>query len=289
VQTRTDFQIAEEKNGRGTFVRGLNEVEIDSEQAALNYLYSGELARTTSQHKLNKRSNRSHSIFTIFIQQRARSGVSERIVNSKLNLVDLAGSERLKKTMDDSNDLVKIDETTKKESMYINQSLTYLEQCVVALSKKNPGHVPYRQTRLTNVLKDAIGGNCNTLMFANIYGESAHLEETISTLRLAARMMRVQNETSVLETFDDAAMVKKLSKEVKELKQELLMHDAMADRSGMNYDEYTPEQQNDMRSMVEKYCGAENNSEEEVSARNEVAAHPHPLHTAELTFILQLK
>ena len=170
-ETRTDFQIAEEKNGRGVFVRGLNEVQIDSEQDALNYLYSGELARTTSQHKLNKRSNRSHSIFTIFLQQRARSGVSERIVCSKLNLVDLAGSERLKKTMDDADDLVKIDATTKKESMYINQSLTYLEQCVVALSKKNPGHVPYRQTRLTNVLKDAIGGNCNTLMFANIYGE----------------------------------------------------------------------------------------------------------------------
>ena len=116
-ETRTDFQIAEEKSGRGVFVRGLNEVAVDSEQTALNYLYSGELARTTSQHKLNKRSNRSHSIFTIFIQQRARSGVSERIVCSKLNLVDLAGSERLKKTMDDADDLVKIDETTKKESM----------------------------------------------------------------------------------------------------------------------------------------------------------------------------
>jgi len=263
-ETRTDFQIAEEKGGRGVFVRGLNECPIESEQTALNYLYSGELARTTSQHKLNKRSNRSHSIFTIFIQQRARSGVSERIVCSKLNLVDLAGSERLKKTMDDADDLVKIDATTKKESMYINQSLTYLEQCVVALSKKNPGHVPYRQTRLTNVLKDSIGGNCNTLMFANIYGETAHLEETISTLRLAARMMRVQNETSVNETFDDAAMVKKLSKEVKELKQELLMHDAMVERTGINYDVYTPEQQQDMAEMIEKYVTAENGSEEEV-------------------------
>lgn len=178
-ETRTDFQIAEEKNGRGVHVRGLNEVDIPSEQDALNYLYSGELARTTSQHKLNRKSNRSHSIFTIYIQQRARSGVSERIIASKLNLVDLAGSERLKKTIDGD-----IDDTTKKESMYINQSLTYLEQCVVALSKKGGGgYVPYRQTKLTNVLKDSIGGNCNTLMFANMWGEEAHLEETISTLR----------------------------------------------------------------------------------------------------------
>ncbi len=266
-ETRTDFQIAEEKNGKGTFVRGLNEVLIKSEQDALNYLYSGELARTTSQHKLNRKSNRSHSIFTIYIQQRAKSGVSERIVCSKLNLVDLAGSERLKKTLDDSDGSIVIDETTKKESMYINQSLTYLEQCVVALSKKSGGgHVPYRQTKLTNVLKDSIGGNCNTLMFANMWGESAHLEETISTLRLAARMMRVQNETSVLESFDDAMMVKKLQKEVKELKQELLMHDAMVERSGVVYDEYTPEQKQEMRVQIEKFLAADIGSDEEYEA-----------------------
>ena len=265
-ETRTDFQIAEEKNGKGTFVRGLNEVEIASEQDCLNLLYSGELARTTSQHKLNRKSNRSHSIFTIFIQQRARSGVSERIVSSKLNLVDLAGSERLKKTMDDS-DGIPIDPTTKKESMMINQSLTYLEQCVVALSKKGgSGYVPYRQTKLTNVLKDAIGGNCQTLMFANMWGEQTHLEETISTLRLAARMMRVQNETATLETFDDAMMVKKLTKEVKELKQELLMHDAMAERSGVVYDDYTPEMKLEMRAMIEKFLAAEFGSDEEQDA-----------------------
>ncbi|GMH46356.1 hypothetical protein TrRE_jg4300 [Triparma retinervis] len=265
-ETKTDFQIAEEKNGKGTFVRGLNEVEIDSEQDMLNHLYSGELARTTSQHKLNRKSNRSHSIFTIFIQQRARSGVSERIVSSKLNLVDLAGSERLKKTMDDS-DGIPIDATTKKESMMINQSLTYLEQCVVALSKKGgSGYVPYRQTKLTNVLKDAIGGNCQTLMFANMWGEQDHLEETISTLRLAARMMRVQNETATLETFDDAMMVKKLTKEVKELKQELLMHDAMAERSGIVYDDYTPEMKLEMRAMIEKFLAAELGSDEEADA-----------------------
>merc|ERR1719487_3115005 len=88
-----------------------------------------------------------------------------------------------------------LDETTKKESMYINQSLTYLEQCVVALSKRTKAHVPYRQTKLTAVLKDSLGGNCNTLLFACIWGEAKHLEETVSTLRLAQRMMRVQNET----------------------------------------------------------------------------------------------
>merc|ERR1719487_175710 len=106
-----------------------------------------------------------------------------------------------------------LDETLKKESMYINQSLTYLEQCVVALAKKGSGaHVPYRQTKLTNVLKDSLGGNCNTLMFACIWGESAHLEETISTLRLASRMMRVQNSSATTEVTDPVKMVKKQEK-----------------------------------------------------------------------------
>ena len=96
-ETRTEYTIAEEKPGRGTFVRGLTEAQVASETDALNLLFSGELSRTTAPHKLNKRSNRSHSIFTIYIQQRSRSGVSERVITSKLNLVDLAGSERLKK------------------------------------------------------------------------------------------------------------------------------------------------------------------------------------------------
>ena len=95
--------------------------------------------------------------------------------------------------------------------------------------------MPYRQTKLTNVLKDALGGNCNTLLFACMWGESAHLEETISTLRLASRMMRVQNSTSAVEVVDPVKMVRKQERTIKELKQELLMHDALADRSGVAY------------------------------------------------------
>jgi kinesin family protein 6/9 len=121
-----EFTIAEEKDGRGVFVRGLKEIPVTNENEALNLLFSGELARTTAQHKLNRRSNRSHSIFTIYMQQRQKSGINERVTHSKLHLVDLAGSERLKKTMD-SSDGSTADEITRKESVTINQSLTYLE------------------------------------------------------------------------------------------------------------------------------------------------------------------
>lgn len=180
--------IEDTKGGKGVYVRGLTEVSIASEEEALILLMRGDTNRTTAEHLLNKNSNRSHCIFTVNIRQSSRL-TQGTVLKSKLNLVDLAGSERLKKTLmyEEENEkkssgrgsggTYAVDETTKKESMYINKSLTYLEQCVVALSTRNRSHVPYRQTKLTNVLKDSLGGNCNTLMLACIWGEGKHLEE----------------------------------------------------------------------------------------------------------------
>eukprot|EP00981_Chlorochromonas_danica_P002941 scaffold601_cov170-Ochromonas_danica.AAC.2 len=260
-----DYTIAEDRDGRGVFVRGLAEIEVRDEHAALNLLFSGGLSRTVASHKLNKRSNRSHSIFTLYVQQRQRSGVSERVVHSKLHLIDLAGSERLKKTMDSMDGTIG-DEVSRKESMAINQSLTFLEQCVVALGRKGgaTAHVPFRQSKLTNILKDCLGANCNTVMIACIWGEASHLEETVSTLRLASRMMRVTNETSSVETVDTAILVKKQEKIIAALKQELLMHDALVERTGMVYDPYTPEQQADISDLIERYMEASEREEESV-------------------------
>lgn len=258
-----EYTIAEEKDGRGVIVRGLNELEVRDEAAALNLLFTGGLSRTTATHKLNKRSNRSHSIFTLYLQQRQRSGVSEKVVHSKLHLVDLAGSERLKKTMESADGSMG-DEVTRKESMAINRSLTYLEQCVVALTRKGAGHVPYRQSKLTNILKDCLGANCNTLMIACIWGEASHLEETISTLRLASRMMKVQNESVSVESVDPSILLKKQEKIIKALKQELLMHDALVERTGVVYDAYTPEQQSEISQLIEKYVGAAEKDEEDI-------------------------
>ncbi|KAH8071883.1 hypothetical protein JL720_11386 [Aureococcus anophagefferens] len=208
---RAEYTIAEERGGRGVFVRGLTEVEVSSEAEALNLLYSGQLARTTAQHKLNRTSNRSHSIFTI----------------------------RLKKTMESSDGAsVPIDATLKKESMYINQSLTYLEQ--------------------------TLGGNCATLLFACMWGEAAHLEETVSTLRLASRMMRVQNSAHAVEQADPAKLAKRQELTIRELRQELLMHDALADRSGVKYDPYTPEEQRIIAAAVRRYATAEDGKDDAI-------------------------
>ncbi|OQS01559.1 kinesin-like protein [Achlya hypogyna] len=248
-----DYVVVED--ARGTYVRGLTQVEASTEKDALDQLFKGELQRTVAEHQLNKRSNRSHCIFTFHISQKSRTGGNEHVVHSKLHLVDLAGSERLKKTMND-DDSKAHKSTIKKESMYINQSLTFLEQCIVALGAREQRHIPYRQTKLTNVLKDSLGGNCNTLMFACIWGESKHIEETISTLKLAQRMMRVQNEaTSIVET-DPSILIKKYERQIKELKQELTMHDALVERTGVVYDEHTPEQKFELMRLVRAYTDA---------------------------------
>jgi len=182
-QEERSYSIVEEKGGIGTFVRGLRREVVRSEEDALNLLFEGELQRTTAKHLLNKRSNRSHCILTVYIKQTSSlRGSATRF--SKLNLVDLAGSERLKKTMGETGSTLS-DATTMRESNFINKSLSYLEQCVVALTSKSRNHIPYRQTKLTNVLKDSLGGNAKTVMIACIWAESRHVDETISTLSLS--------------------------------------------------------------------------------------------------------
>lgn len=89
-----------------------------------------------------------------------------------------------------------------KEAKYINKSLSFLEQVVIALCDRKREHIPYRQSKLTNLLRDSIGGNCKTMMIANIWPEPFHVEETISTLKFGTRMMRVSNEAIVNVQLD---------------------------------------------------------------------------------------
>lgn len=188
---------------------------------------------------------------------------SENIRCSKINLVDLAGSERLKKTMGESGSALS-DATTLRESNFINKSLSYLEQCVVALTSKSRTHVPYRQTKLTNVLKDSLGGNCKTLLLACIWAEARQVDETISTLQLASRMKRVQNKATVNVKTDEDLLLKKYERQIKELKTELMMHDALSERSGVVYDDFTPEKEMEIAEMVRRYVRASPADEDDV-------------------------
>lgn len=232
-----NISIAEDAEGN-VKVKGLSMHVCQNEEEALNFLFEGETNRTVSHHELNKHSSRSHCIFTIHTESKSKVESTEKVHVSKLHLVDLAGSERTKKTGSSG--------ITLKEAAFINKSLSFLEQVVVAVCDRKREHVPYRQSKLTNLLKDSIGGNCKTLMIANIWPELDNLEETISTLKFATRMMRVSNEATVNINQDPALLLKKYEREIRDLKQELAMHDTLANRGRINYDPDPPEKQYEM-------------------------------------------
>ncbi|MCQ2816694.1 MAG: hypothetical protein MJ252_05435 [archaeon] len=241
-EQRGDITFQEDARGNVT-VKGLSKHPVSNEEEAFNLLFEGESNRTISEHQLNKESTRSHCVFTITLEMKSKVESSEKVITSKLNFVDLAGSERVKKTGSTGLAL--------KEATYINKSLTFLEQVVVALTdKKKKEYVPYRQSKLTHILKDSIGGNCKTVMIANIWPEEPYINETLSTLNFAKRMKNVVNEISVNVRLDSQALVKKLTKEIKELKQELAMHNTLSTGRQINYDPYSAEEQYEQQKIA---------------------------------------
>ena len=153
------LRIEDDMKG-GVAVKNLSMHVCHSEEDALNWLFEGEINRKYASHELNSHSSRSHAIYTVHIESRSRVESTEKILTSKLHLVDLAGSERLKKTNTSGAQL--------NEARYINKSLTFLEQVVLALSDQKRDYIPYRQATLTNFLRDSLGGNCMTVMLANV-------------------------------------------------------------------------------------------------------------------------
>ena len=250
-EQKGEINFQEDAKGN-VVVKGLTKHIVANEEEAFNLLFEGESNRTVSEHQLNKASTRSHCIFTISIEMKSKVESSEKVLTSKLNFVDLAGSERVKETGSSGIAL--------KEAAYINKSLTFLEQVVVALTDKTKRkeYVPYRQSKLTHILKDAIGGNCRTIMIATIWPEEQFILDTLSTLNFAKRMKNVVNDLSVNIMLDKNAYVKKLNKEIKELKKELLMHNTLANRGKINYDPYTPEEQYVQQQIALKFLNGEN-------------------------------
>ena len=245
-------EINFQEDAKGNIVvKGLTKHSVANEEEAFNLLFEGESNRTVSEHQLNKGSTRSHCIFTISVEMKSKVESSEKVLTSKLNFVDLAGSERVKETGSSGLAL--------KEAAYINKSLTFLEQVVVSLTDKTKRkeYVPYRQSKLTHILKDAIGGNCRTVMIATIWPEEQFILDTLSTLNFAKRMKNVVNDLSINIKLDKNAYVKKLNKEIKELKKELLMHNTLANRGKINYDPYTPEEQYIQQQIALKFLNGE--------------------------------
>ncbi|XP_027942923.1 kinesin-like protein KIF9 isoform X3 [Eumetopias jubatus] len=233
------------ENPQGVFVKGLSVHLTSQEEDAFSLLFEGETNRIIASHTMNKNSSRSHCIFTIYVEAHSRTLSDEKYITSKINLVDLAGSERLGKSGSEGRVL--------KEATYINKSLSFLEQAIIALGDQKRDHIPFRQCKLTHALKDSLGGNCNMVLLTNIYGEAAQLEETLSSLRFASRMKLVTTEPAINEKYDAERMVKNLEKELVLLKQELAIHDSLANRTLVNYDPMDEIQIAEINSQVRRY------------------------------------
>ncbi|XP_029399154.1 kinesin-like protein KIF9 isoform X5 [Mus pahari] len=233
------------ENPQGIFIKGLSVHLTSQEEDAFSLLFEGETNRIIASHTMNKNSSRSHCIFTIYMEAHSRTLSDEKYITSKINLVDLAGSERLSKTGSEGRVL--------KEATYINKSLSFLEQAIIALGDQSRDHIPFRQSKLTHALKDSLGGNCNMVLVTNIYGEATQLDETLSSLRFASRMRLVTTEPAINEKYDAERMVKNLEKELALLKQELAIHDSLSNRTLVNYDPMDEIQIAEINSQVRRY------------------------------------
>ncbi|KAG4163535.1 hypothetical protein ERO13_D01G177200v2 [Gossypium hirsutum] len=173
---------------------------VKSTSDVLNLMKYGEVNRVVCSTAINNRSSRSHSILTVHVHGKYTSG---NMLRSCLHLVDLAGSERVDKSEVTGDRL--------KEAQHINKSLSCLGDVVTALAQKN-SHIPYRNSKLTLLLQDSLGGHAKTLMFAHVSPEEDSFGETLSTLKFARRVSTVEL---------GAARLNKESSEVMQLKEQI--------------------------------------------------------------------
>uniref|UniRef100_A0A8B9L8A5 Chromosome-associated kinesin KIF4 n=1 Tax=Astyanax mexicanus TaxID=7994 RepID=A0A8B9L8A5_ASTMX len=200
----------------GIKIVGLTEKAVLTAQEMVGCLEVGNSARTVGSTAMNAASSRSHAIFTISLEHPLKKKKKNDAVVSKLHLVDLAGSERQKKTKAEGDRL--------KEGISINRGLLSLGNVISALGdeSKKGSFVPYRDSKLTRLLQDSLGGNSHTLMIACISPADSNIEETINTLRYADRARKIKNKP-VLNIDPQAAEMKRLKQQVQEL-QVMLLH-----------------------------------------------------------------
>ena len=188
-----------EKAESGFYVKDLELKIVKGIEQMKEVMASGRKNRHVGQTNMNRDSSRSHSIFAIVIErsEKGSDGINH-IRAGKLNLVDLAGSERQSKTGSTGDRL--------KEATNINKSLLTLGNVISSLVDGNSTHIPYRDSKLTKLLADSLGGNTKTLMIANIGPADWNYDETISTLRYANRAKNIQNKPKINEDPKDALL-----------------------------------------------------------------------------------
>ncbi|KAF1327350.1 Kinesin-like protein, partial [Globisporangium splendens] len=204
---------------KGVYVECKEEI-ITNYENILQLLEQGNLRRTVGQTAMNERSSRSHSIFRIVIESKQKSmsrrqsedDVNGAVLVACLSLVDLAGSESVRNTAAEG--------IRQREAGNINKSLLTLSRVINSLASSSSGgqNAPFRDSKLTRLLQNSLDGNTRTLIICCVTPSDRYLDETKSTLQFAARAKTIQTSASVNEVLDDQAQLKRLKREVHELK-----------------------------------------------------------------------
>ncbi|XP_059578334.1 centromere-associated protein E isoform X3 [Alligator mississippiensis] len=207
--------IREDVN-RNTYVEDLIEEVVVAPEQVLEWIRKGEKNRHYGETKMNQHSSRSHTIFRMIIESRERSDPANTncdgaVMVSHLNLVDLAGSERARQTGAEGLRL--------KEGCNINRSLFILGQVIKKLCDDPSCFINYRDSKLTRILQNSLGGNAKTVIICTVTPVS--FDETLSTLQFANTAKRMKNTPKVNEVLDDDALLKRYRKEILDLKKQL--------------------------------------------------------------------
>ncbi|KAF3441637.1 hypothetical protein FNV43_RR15552 [Rhamnella rubrinervis] len=197
----------------GVLVRGLEEEIVTSASEIFTLLERGSAKRRTAETLLNKQSSRSHSLFSITIHIKEATPEGEELIKcGKLNLVDLAGSENISRSG--------AREGRAREAGEINKSLLTLGRVINALVE-HLGHIPYRDSKLTRLLRDSLGGRTKTCIIATVSPAVHCLEETLSTLDYAHRAKNIKNKPEVNQKMMKSTLIKDLYGEIERLKAEV--------------------------------------------------------------------
>ena len=255
------YEDAQKKGHGATIVQGMEEAHIKSASAGIRLLQEGSHKRQVAATKCNDLSSRGHTVFTVTAYIKRSTDTGEDFVSAgKLNLVDLAGSENIQRSGAENKRAA--------EAGLINKSLLTLGRVINALVDRS-SHIPYRESKLTRLLQDSLGGRTKTCIIATLSPAKSNLEETISTLDYAFRAKNIRNKPQVNQMISKKTMLKEFTSEIEKLKAELV---AARQRNGVylsneSYEEITAESES-RRILSEDQAGKIETME--VNIRNKV-------------------
>ncbi|KAK7416644.1 Kinesin-related motor protein [Neonectria punicea] len=218
VDESAKLKIYDDTSRRGhssTVVQGMEEKHIKNANEGIKVLQEGSLKRQVAATKCNDLSSRSHTVFTIttYVKKPNENGVEALVSAGKLNLVDLAGSENIQRSGAENKRAA--------EAGLINKSLLTLGRVINALVDRG-AHIPYRESKLTRLLQDSLGGRTKTCIIATISPAKSNLEETISTLDYAFRAKNIKNKPQLNPMVEKKTLLRDFTIEIEKLKSELI-------------------------------------------------------------------